>query len=71
MTPLHTPKPTRSPLQNRRNNRAVRAAALHESPGLRLAGRRTALPPARRAEVVMAVAGSLIIFLTALLTVAQ
>ncbi|THH41455.1 hypothetical protein [Neolewinella litorea] len=70
MNPNQTPKPTGSILQNSRLYRAARVARLDNPEGLRLAGRRSALPPARRTEVMMAITGSLLIFfLLMLLTI--
>ncbi|NJB85375.1 hypothetical protein GGR26_001120 [Lewinella marina] len=69
MKSLQAPKPTGSTLVNRRLYRAVRAAQLGSSDGLRLAGRRSALPPARRTELAMAITGSLLIFFLLLLVV--
>lgn len=71
MTVNDNPKLTGSTLQNRRLYQAVRAARLGNPNGLRLAGRRAALPPARRAELTMAVMGSLVIFLLLLLVVVR
>ena len=67
MANQHTPRPTRSTLQNRRLNRAIRAAQLGNADGLRTASRRSALPRARRQDVAVAITGSLLIFLLVLL----
>lgn len=70
MTNLHAPRPTRSTLQNRRLNRAMRADQLGNPDGLRMASRRSALPRARRQDIAVAITGSLLIFLLLLLLLA-
>ncbi|MCP9235187.1 hypothetical protein [Lewinella sp. JB7] len=69
MTHFETPRPTRSTLLNRRVNRAVKAHQLGNPNGLRLASRRSALPPARRQDIGVALTGSLVVLLLTLLLV--
>lgn len=66
---MPTPKPTRSTLQNRRLNRAVRATQLDVHPGMRTVSRRAQLPRAGRGETALALAGSLLIALILVLTI--
>ncbi|MBB4077930.1 hypothetical protein GGR28_000531 [Lewinella aquimaris] len=69
MNQFETPRPTRSTLLNRRVNRAVKAHQLGNPNGLRLASRRSALPPARRQDVAIAITGSLVVLLITLLLI--
>lgn len=58
------PRPTRSTLQNQRIVRAIRANAISEENGLRVAGRRSELPTARKTQTALvAVASGLLAML--------
>ncbi len=70
MQALQNPKATRSTLQNRRLNQAIRAHQLHETEGLKIVARRSVLPRAHRADVALAVTGGLLITLFTILTLA-
>jgi hypothetical protein len=63
------PRPTRSTLQNQRLNRAIRAHQLGQPRGLRTVARRSDLPKARSRDIAVAITGSLLIFLLALLLI--
>ena len=67
MNNLQAPHPTRSTLQNRRLNRAVKAQRLGNPVGLREHSRRSALPKARRQDLAAAITGSLLIVFILLL----
>ncbi len=57
------PRPTRSTMVNKRLNKAINAMNGHypQDNGLRIAGRRSALPRARRRDLTAAVTGAMII----------
>lgn len=55
------PRPTRSTLQNQRLVRAIRAQAISEENGLRVAGRRSELPTARKSETATVAIASLLL----------
>lgn len=63
------PKATRSTLQNRRLNQAIRATQLDIHPGMRTVSRRAQLPRAGRSDFALATAGGLLIFLLVMLTI--
>lgn len=62
-------KPTRSTLQNRRLNYALRHEQVDPQPGMRTVSRRATLPRAGRSDLALAAAGGLLIVLILLLTI--
>ena len=70
MAPIHTPKATRSTLQNRRLNQALKGAQFSETNGMRLPARRSTLPRAHRTEIALAAVGSGLIFVLSMLAIA-
>ena len=72
MTNTQLPRPTRSTLLNMRLNKAINAmnGQFPTESGLRTAGRRSALPRARRADRALALAGMItILFVLFVITV--